>query len=404
MTQRKKLIFGLIKEGKIPADTRVPLTPLQCNALMRKYPDIHIKVQSSDIRCFSDQEYRDASVQVVDHIDDADILLGVKEVNINELIPEKTYLFFSHTIKKQPYNKPLLQEILKKKIRLVDYERLTDDQGIRVIAFGRWAGIVGAHNGLMTYALRHGGFSLPRVKDCHDYHTLKDIYKKVKLPPIRIVLTGNGRVARGCEEVLKMIGVKQLTPEAYLNKTFDYPVYVELHDEKLYYRKTDAGYNQREFFTQPTLYATYFNQYIDKTDLMINGIFWNPAAPVFFTRNQMLDTDFSIQTIADITCDIRGSIPSTIRATTIADPIMGYDPAQDRECEPFKPGVIDVMSVDNLPNELPLDASKAFGEMLIEHVWDELLSNGSRMIDRASIAVDGHLNKGYEYLSDYVAN
>ncbi len=402
MIQRKKLTIGLIKEGKIPPDTRVPLTPAQCSTLMRKYPDIHIKVQHSDIRCFSDQEYRDASVQIVDHVDDADILLGVKEVNINELIPEKTYLFFSHTIKKQAYNKPLLQEILKKKIRLVDYERLTDDHGIRVIAFGRWAGIVGAHNGLMTYGLRHGGFSLPRVKDCHDYKALKAIYQGVKLPPMRIVLTGNGRVAKGCEEVLGMIGVKQLSPQTYLNQRFDYPVYVELHDEKLYSRKSDGGYNQHEFFTHPELYKTSFNQFLDKTDLMINGIYWNPAAPVFFTREQMLDTDFSIQTIADITCDIRGSIPSTLRATTISDPIMGYDPVKDKECEAFKPGVVDVMSVDNLPNELPRDASKAFGEMLIEHVWEELLLENSRMINRASIAVAGHLNEGYEYLSDYV--
>lgn len=404
MIQRKKLSIGLIKEGKIPPDTRVALTPSQCAALMQKYPEINIKVQSSAIRCYLDEEYRKAGINVSKDVSDADILLGVKEVNLDKLINNKTYLFFSHTIKKQPYNKKLLKTILKKKIRLVDYERLTDDHDIRVIAFGRWAGIVGAHNGLMTYGMRHGGYSLPRVKDCHNYKALKDIYKTVELPPIRIALTGNGRVAKGCEEVLQSLGVKRVAPEDYLHQSFDVPVYVELHDEHLYYRKSDGAYDQQEFFAKPNLYNTSFDQMLDKTDLMINGIFWNPAAPVFFTRKQMLQPGFSIQTIADITCDIRGSIPSTLRATTIAEPIMGYDPKTDTECEPFTPDSIDVMSVDNLPNELPRDASEAFGQMLIEHVWKELLNSESEMIDRASITVDGHLNHGYEYLSDYAAD
>ncbi len=394
--------IGIIREGKVPPDMRVPLTPEQCRLVKERFDAIDVVVQESPIRAFSDDAYREQGIKVVSDLSDCDVIMGVKEVQISDLIPNKQFFFFSHTIKEQPYNRELLRTVLDRNIRLIDYEVLTTDAGMRVIAFGRWAGIVGAHNGLMAHGQRKGTFSLPRVGTVKDYNALKKLYNQIDLPPLRIVVTGSGRVATGAIEVLDHLGIRQVEPEEYLEHQYAEPVYAQLKIHHLYQRKSDHGFEMQEFFDHPDRYESIFEPYTKATDLMINAIYWDPNAPIYFTREAMQRPDFSIQTIADITCDIEGSIPATLRATTIADPVMGYDPATHQEVEPYQPHTIDIMSVDNLPNELPRDASADFGDQLIENVWDELIHGKGTMLDRATIAQGGQLGPYFQYLQGYV--
>ncbi len=396
--------IGIIREGKIPTDSRVPLTPRQCAFIKKNYP-IDVVVQSSPDRCYSDAEYLKESVEVIEDLSDCDILMGVKEVPVEQLQNHKVYFIFSHTIKKQTRNRKLLQEILKKDIRLIDYEMLKNEKGQRVIAFGKFAGMVGAHNGIMTYGLRTGFFQLKRIKDCHDYAEAKEVYKKLKLPPMKIVLTGTGRVGHGAALVLKDMGIKKVDPSEYLSKKFSYPVFTQLEPEDYAARIDGSAYDKNTFYNQPELFKSIFEPYTKVSDVMINGIFWANQAPAFFSNEVMKHTDFSLKVIADVTCDIApdSSIPSTLRPSTIEDPVYGYDPLTESETAPFKENVIDVMAIDNLPNELPRDASRAFGDQFIKYIIEELLDiENSAIIHGATIAIKGHLGKGYEYLSDYV--
>jgi alanine dehydrogenase len=394
--------IGIIREEKNPPDRRVAIIPSQAYQLMVQYDELLIKAAASAHRCYTDDEYREMGVPVKEHVDDCAILLGVKEVPVDKLVANKTYLFFSHTIKKQPHNRKLLQEVLKKKIRLIDYECLTDERGERIIAFGRFAGIVGAHNGLMAYGNRTGYFHLPRAFTFRNLNALFAYYKQVTLPPVKIVITGGGRVARGAMEVMFHLNIKRITSEAFLKNTFNEPVFVQLDSDDLYFRKDGRRLPVEDFYQNPQEYICNFKPYYQTADIMINAIYWNPAAPVFFTRQEMKSSSFKIKTIADISCDINGSVPATIRATTIENPVMGYNPHTESEELPYQPHVIDIMAIDNLPNELPRDASECFGEKMLSVVVPELLKPYSSMIERATIAQNGKLTDRFAYLSDYV--
>lgn len=396
--------IGILKEGKTPEDNRVVLTPSHIRSALDQFPDLNIVVQPSATRCFSDEEYSSLNIELQEDLGDCDVVIGVKEVLIDWLMNDKTYFFFSHTIKEQSYNRDLLRAVLKKQIRLIDYECLKDDKGIRVIAFGRWAGIVGAHNGLYTWGQRSGAFSLKRAKDCKDYEALIQSYRGVQWPPIKILTTGNGRVARGANELLENAGIRKVNPQDYLNKDFDEAVFTNVDCDLLYARKSDGGFDWQEFFSKPEIYRSTFEPYTKVTDLFINSIYWDPQAPAYFSVKDMESESFHIQAIADITCDIApdSSIPSTIRPSTIADPIYGFDPATGKETNAHSPKVIDVMAVDNLPNELARDASTSFGDLFMEHVMPELIREKSAFLDRATIAWQGRLNGPFEYLQGYV--
>ncbi len=396
--------LGVIREFKIPPDSRVPLVPEQCKHIQENYP-VEVKIQSSPNRCFTDEDYQKLGLNLYQDLSDCDILLGVKEVPIAQLIPDKTYFFFSHTIKKQAYNRNLLQAILEKNIRLIDYEVLTNERGKRVIAFGRFAGMVGAHNGIMTYGNRTGAFHLKRMKDCHDYEEAKKIYQQLQLPAVKIVLTGTGRVGMGAAEVLKDMNIRQVKPEEFLNKQYSESVFTQLKCFNYAARKDGSPFDKKDFYKNPRAYKSIFQPYYRKADIMINGIYWDNEAPAFFTHEEMRNEAFNIQVIADVTCDIApvSSIPSTLKATTIADPVFGYDPISESETLPFQKNSIDMMTIDNLPNEMPRDASKAFGEQYLEHVLEELFKAKSAMLERATIAINGDLGKHFEYLRTYVS-
>ncbi len=396
--------IGIIREEKTPPDSRVPLTPIQCAQLLKEYP-IEIVVKPSPNRCYSDQEYQDAGVPFQDDLSDCDILMGVKEVPKDSLIPNKIYFFFSHTIKQQVYNRSLLQTILAKKIQLLDYEVLTNEKGQRLIAFGHFAGMVGAHNGLLTYGLRSGAFEMKRMKDCYDYKEAIDHYKTITFPPLKIVLSGTGRVASGAAQVLNDMGIQKVSPADFLNQAFDGPVFTQLGCKDYVAKKDASPFEVTHFYNNPKEYQSIFAPFTKVSDIFINGIYWDNQAPAFFSKEEMKLPDFKIQVIADVTCDIApvSSIPSTLRASTIADPFFGYDPKTETETAPFQKSSIDMMTIDNLPNELPRDASLAFGEQFIQHILPELVKEeNSSVIERATVAIDGHLGTHFKYLTDYV--
>lgn len=399
-----RLTIGLIREGKVPPDKRVPFTPLQCEEIEQRYPHVKISVQQSDIRCFKDEEYEAVGVRVEPDVDHCDILMGIKEVPVDALVPGKTYLFFSHTMKKQPYNKKLLQAILQKNIRLVDYEALRDRAGNRLVAFGRYAGIVGAYNGLLTYGKRFNLYALRRAYECFDVNDLKLELRKVKLPPVKVILTGAGRVAKGSMETLDTAGIRKVNPHDFLHQTFDEPVYVQLSSSDYHRRREGGSFNREEFHKHPDRYESFFSVFTRVADILLAGAYWNPKAPVLFSREEMQQDDFRIRVIADITCDIEGSIPSTKKASTIEDPIYDYDPVADAVKPPLSDKkFVTVMAVDNLPCELPRSASEEFGRDLLDRVLPMLvIDDRDEVIGRATITRDGKLTPDFEYLQDYV--
>lgn len=402
----KMLKIGLIREGKMPSDARVPLTPKQCKHLQNTFPNLEICVQPSQVRCYKDEEYLAQGVTLREDVTHCDILMGIKEVPIAQLIAEKKYLFFSHTIKKQIHNRTLLQAILSKKIEIIDYEALTDDRGNRLIAFGRFAGMVGAHNAIMGWGYRTGKFILPRMKDFHDYIEAQATYRDMKLPFMRAVVTGTGRVANGAAQVLRDMGFRQVSAQDYLTHQFrGKPIFAQLSAADYARRRDEKPFDKDEFYAFPQRYESFFAEYYRCTDIFINGIFYDAKAPMFFTRAEMRSPAFKIKIIADVTCDIvpYSSVPSTLRATTIAEPFFGYDPLRGTETAPFRTYTVDMMTIDNLPNELPRDSSEFFGEQFILNILPELVADEqSPIIERATVARNGQLTPRYEYLADYV--
>ncbi len=395
---------GIIREEKIPYDKRVPFTPVQCKYLIEQYPDLKIVVQPSPWRCYTDQEFLSHGVFLQEDLSDCDVLMGVKEVPKDKLIAHKSYFFFSHTIKKQPHNKELLQAILAKKVRLIDYECLVDDNGNRVIGFGRFAGIVGAYNGIMAYGLKYGLFTIKPAHLCHDKKELFQELSKVNLPNIKIVITGGGRVANGAIETLGVLGMRKVTPYEFLNYSFREPVYVQLHTAD-YYRSLDGSpWSSNEFYHHPEKFECFFAEpgcYASACDLLIHCTFWDPNAPVMFTKEEMRGHRFHISVIADVTCDINGSIPSTMKASTIEDKFYGYNPVTEKLEEPFATSTITVMAIDNLPCELPRDASEGFGKHLMERIMPSLDHDEEGLLARGTIAAEGKLTERFEYLADY---
>ena len=393
--------IGLLREGKVPSDNRVALTPAQCKWLGKEHSGLQIIAQHAPHRCFSDLEYERADIEVKEDLSACDILLGIKEAVADDLMPGKTYLFFSHTRKKQPYNQHLLQTIIRKKITLIDYECMEHEDGQRIIGFGFFAGIVGAHNGMMVYGKRSGAFDLERVYKQKDFKELIHSYFGLKVPNIRIAITGSGRVAHGILEVMNLMGIIEVEKEDYLSRSFSYPVYLQLKGADLYAHRETGKYSREHFHLHPKEYRSLFPQYIPQTDILMNGVFWDLDVPRLFTKEEVKDPGFRISVISDITDDYNGSVPINLGDQTIEDPVYGVDRVTLEKTKPFLENAIDIIAVGNLPNELPRDASKYFGEQLIKFILPDLLGNSSQIIEGATIVKQGALTPKFDYLSDY---
>lgn len=401
----EKIKIGLIREGKVPPDHRVPLTPKQCKSVQTIYPNIEIIVQPSPIRAYKDEEYAAEGIRLNEDLSECDIIMGVKEVNIEDLIPNKKYFFFSHTIKKQPYNRNLLRAILEKKIQLIDYETLKNKQNKRIIGFGRYAGIVGTYNAFRTYGLKTGLYDLLPANQCHDRKEMEEQMHKIQLPSnAKIVLTGFGRVGHGAREILDILPIKEVSPEEFISETFDQPVFTHLEVEDYYARKDGKPFDKAEFYSQPDLYKSTFGRFVNVADVYIPCHFWNSKSPYIVTLDDLRNENRRLSVIADISCDIAGPIASTIRSSKIADPIYGFDPLTNSETDFHKPNAIAVMAVDNLPCELPKDASEDFGNELIRQVFPVLFKEDpDKIIDRASeTTLEGELTPNFEYLQPFV--
>ena len=401
----KNIKLGILREGKVPPDKRVPLTPKQCKKVEVLYPHVKVVVQPSPIRSYKDQEYLNEGIEVNEDLSSCDIIIGVKEVNIEDLIPNKKFMFFSHTYKKQSYNRDLLNAILKKKIQLIDYEVLKNKQNKRVIGFGRYAGIVGAYNGFLAYGKKHGVYSLKAANQCVDRKEVESELQRIELPSdLKIVLTGFGRVGHGAREILDLLPIKEVSPEEFLNQEFNSPVYTQLELEDYYTSINGSDFDKNEFYSNPEKYKSSFAIYLSKTDMYIPCHYWSNKADNIITKDDLKKDDLRLSVVADISCDIAGPIASTLRPSCISNPIYGYDPIAESEVDFMNKNSIAVMAVDNLPCELPLDASEDFGNELIKEVFDALfVEDSSEMIKRGSQTdLNGELMPDFKYLEDYI--
>lgn len=397
--------FGIIRERKNPPDKRVVFSPEKIVELQQQFPNAFFKVESSPIRIFSDDDYRKLGIEVVNDVSDCDVLLGVKEVPVEALIPAKKYFFFSHTIKKQPYNQKLLKAIVEKNIELYDHEVIVNKNGARLIGFGRYAGLVGAYNGFRLLAMKENLCSLTKAGQLPDLAALKEELEKLSLPPIKICLTGLGKVAQGAKEILEHLKVKKVSVDQFLNETCKEPVFVQIDVMDYNKRKDGKPGNKQEFFEDPSPYESDFMRFAKCTDFFIAGHFYGDGAPYLFTREDAKNQDFRIRLVADVSCDIDGPVASTIRPSTIAEPFYAYDPINQKEVDLNTPNSIAVMAVDNLPCELPKDASEGFGDMFAEHVIPAFFNEDARgILARAKMTENGKLTERFSYLSDYVSN
>ncbi|WP_293872405.1 NAD(P)-dependent oxidoreductase [Flavobacterium sp.] len=396
--------FGIVKERKIPVDRRVVFTPEELVRLQNEHPEATVRVESSEIRVFNDDVYRNLGVEIANDISDCDVFFGVKEIPVDYLIPNKKYFFFSHTIKKQVHNRELLQVILNKNIELYDHETIVDTNNRRLIGFGRYAGIVGAYNGFRAFGLKYDLFNIPKAETLQSKEDLFARLKRQILPNIKIVLTGHGKVGMGAKEILDGMKLKQVSSDDFLNKIFSEPVFTQI--DVLDYNKridgTKAEKNE-DFFNNPQLFTTNFERFSKVADIFMAGHFHGNGSPNILTRAMLQAADCKIKVVADISCDVDGPIACTIRASSIAEPFYGYLPNENKEVSFKHPGSIMVMAVDNLPCELPRDASEGFGEMFMEHVIPSFFNNDKDgILERAKMTENGKLTPRFAYLQDYV--
>lgn len=395
--------FGIVKERKSPPDRRVVFTPQEIVRLQEHYPEAAVKVESSDIRIFTDEEYIDIGISVTTDLNDCDVLFGVKEIPVDALIPNKKYFFFSHTIKKQPYNRKLLQAILEKNIELYDHETIVDANFRRLIGFGRYAGIVGAYNGFRGFGIKFDLFNLPKAETLKSQADLLARLKRQTLPNLKIVVTGFGKVGMGIKEMLDGMKIKEVGVDDFLNKNFSSPVYTQI-DVLDYNKRLDGKVlNNKDFYQNPQEYTSNFERFTKVSDMYIAGHFHGNGAPDILTNEMLNASDCKIKVVADVSCDVAGPIACTLKASTIADPFFGYLPFENKEVPYTHPGSILVMSVDNLPCELPKDASQGFGEMFMQHVIPAFF-NGDKdgILQRAKITENGKLTPRFQYLQEYV--
>ncbi len=402
-TKKERMKFGIIKERKNPPDRRVVFTPEELVRLQEEHPEAIVKVESSDIRVFNDEAYEKLGVEVAEDISDCDVFFGVKEIPVEYLIPNKKYFFFSHTIKKQVHNRKLLQAILAKNIELYDHETIVDASNRRLIGFGRYAGIVGAYNGFRAFGIKYELFTLPKAETLSSKEDLIVRLKRQTLPNIKIVLTGHGKVGMGAKEILDGMKIKEVSAADFLNKVYSQPVYTQI-DVLDYNKRLDGqALDNNDFYKNPQEYTSNFERFTKVADIYMAGHFHGNNAPDILTQDMLKAADCKIKVVADISCDVDGPIACTIKASTIAEPFFGYLPFENKEVPFTHPGSIMVMSVDNLPCELPKDASEGFGEMFMEHVIPAFF-NGDKdgILQRAKITENGQLTPRFAYLQDYV--
>ena len=403
----KQLInIGIIRESRND-ENRTPLVPEHIKKYKESNPNINFIIQPSNSRCFSDEEYELCGAKINENLNECSIIFGVKEIDPNILINNRTYLFFSHTFKinKQQKNiekhkKDLLLSILNKKITLIDYENIRGKNGTRCLGFGRFAGIVGCYNTLNLLLKVLGKQSLASAYKINDYERLVLNLKNLYFPKTKILVTGDGRVAKGVIELLNQTNIKAVSKKDFLEKKFDQPIFCNLETKDYVTNNSSTNFNLEHFINNPQDYSSSALQYLKETNILISAHYWDPSSPKIF-ENEDLKVLQNLKIVGDITCDINGSVPTTIRSTTIEEPNYWIERYTLKEIDENNDGIA-VMAVDNLPSELPRDSSTEFSEGIINEVLPFLLKEDDGRILNGTITTDGSFLEKYNYLNDYI--
>ena len=398
--------IGIVRESRND-ENRTPLIPEHIKKYKESNPNINFIIQPSNNRCFSDEEYELCGAKINENLNECSIIFGVKEIDPNILINNRTYLFFSHTFKinKQQkniekYKKDLLLSILNKKITLIDYENIRGKNGTRCLGFGRFAGIVGCYNTLNLLLKVLGKQSLASAYKINDYERLVLNLKNLYFPKTKILVTGDGRVAKGVIELLNQTNIKAVSKKDFLEKKFDQPIFCNLETKDYVTNNSSTNFNLEHFINNPQDYSSSALQYLKETDILISAHYWDPSSPKIF-ENEDLNVLQNLKIVGDITCDINGSVPTTIRSTTIEEPNYWIERYTLKEIDENNNGIA-VMAVDNLPSELPRDSSTEFSEGIIKEVLPFLLKEDDGRILNGTITTDGSFLEKYNYLNDYI--
>ena len=398
--------IGIIRESRND-ENRTPLVPEHIKKYKESNPNINFIIQPSNSRCFSDEEYELCGAKINENLNECSIIFGVKEIDPNILINNRTYLFFSHTFKinKQQKNiekhkKDLLLSILNKKITLIDYENIRGKNGTRCLGFGRFAGIVGCYNTLNLLLRVIGKQSLASAYKINDYERLVLNLKNLYFPKTKILVTGDGRVAKGVIELLNLTNIKAVSKKDFLEKKFDQPIFCNLETKDYVTNNSSTNFNLEHFINNPQDYSSSALQYLKETNILISAHYWDPSSPKIF-ENEDLKVLQNLKIVGDITCDINGSVPTTIRSSTIEKPNYWIDRNNLKEIEENNDGIA-VMAVDNLPSELPRDSSAEFSEGIIKEVLPFLLNEDDGRILNGTITTNGSFLEKYNYLNNYI--
>ena len=398
--------IGIVRESRND-ENRTPLVPEHIKKYKESNPNINFIIQPSNSRCFSDEEYELCGAKINENLNECSIIFGVKEIDPNILINNRTYLFFSHTFKinKQQKNiekhkKDLLLSILNKKITLIDYENIRGKNGTRCLGFGRFAGIVGCYNTLNLLLKVLGKQSLASAYKINDYERLVLNLKNLYFPKTKILVTGDGRVAKGVIELLNLTNIKAVSKKDFLEKKFDQPIFCNLETKDYVTNNSSTDFSLEHFINNPQDYSSSALQYLKETNILISAHYWDPSSPKIFENEDLKDLQ-NLKIVGDITCDINGSVPTTIRSTTIEEPNYWIERYNLKEIDENNDGIA-VMAVDNLPSELPRDSSTEFSEGIINEVLPFLLKEDDGRILNGTITTDGSFLEKYNYLNDYI--
>ncbi len=402
--------IGVIRESR-PDENRAPLVPEHIEKLKNKYPSLRILVQPSSNRCFTDEEYKNCGADIKDDLTNCSIIFGVKEIDTKFLINNKTYVFFSHTYKlnKETLNnaqgtpgmdkKELLKSVLEKKIKLIDYENIRDKNSKRYLGFGRFAGIVGCYNTLNLCLENFKKQPLARAYKINSYERVINNLKNLYFPKMKILVTGDGRVAKGVIEVLRQTNIKEVSKEEFKNDNFDNPIFCNLETKDYVKSNSIKEFDLNHFIENPKKYISNALEYLRSADVFISAHYWDPASPKIFEKKNINELN-KLRVIGDITCDVDGSVPTTIRSSTIENPNFYIDKNSYKEIN--NNDGLAIMAVDNLPSELPRDSSKEFGNGIVSEVIPYILNDDDGRILNATITINGSFLKKYNYLNDYI--
>lgn len=430
--------IGIRYEDKYLMERRVALVPEHIMELTEQ--GVEIEVVKSDKRIFKDAEFEKVGAKIVDEVTDSDIVIGVKEMPIGYFKKDKTYIFFSHTIKGQPYNMPLLQDILNSGANLIDYEKIEDEQGRRLIFFGHFAGLAGMINSLWALGQRWRkmGIDTPllKIQQTHHYDSLEDAKGVIRevgdfirengLPenvtPLTIGITGYGNVSKGAQEILDLLPVVEISPEeliALKNQKDNSAkvIFKTIFKEENLSKPLDNSkeFVLQEYYDHPERFESQFEPYIPHMTILMNCMYWDDRYPRLVTKDYLEKLYRSgtpkLTVIGDVTCDPDGSIEALHNGTEIEDPVFVYNPFTRQPTMGFEGEGLLIMGVDILPSELPREASQTFSDALIGFL-PEIVNTDFNVsfenlrlplpIKKAMIVFKGKLTPDYEYLNEHL--